>query len=387
LDDLPACVEILRRLVAFPTVSSDGNRDMIDWLADRAEAAGARVEVMTDATGAKANLWATFGPDIDGGLVLSGHTDVVPVAGQDWSSDPFVLREADGRLYGRGTCDMKGFIAAVMTRLPDLAAAATARPIHLAFTYDEEVGCFGARHLIEALRPRPVRPAMAIVGEPTSMRIIDGHKGCCEYSTRFTGLDGHGSRPDLGVNAIDYALRYATRLLALGADLASRPTPDSAFTPPWTTVNIGRIEGGTARNVIAGQAQIDWEIRPVDWADATLVKDTLARYCEATLLPEMRALAPGAGIETEVIGEVPGLDPRVANPARDLVAGVLGANGTDLAAFGTEAGLFQDLGLSVVLCGPGRIDEAHKPDEFVEIAQLDRALEMLRGAAAAFALG
>ena len=387
MDDLAACTETLRRLVAFPTVSSDGNRALIAWLADRVEAAGARVEVMADATGAKANLWATFGPDADGGLVLSGHTDVVPVEGQDWSSDPFVLREAEGRLYGRGTCDMKGFIAAVMTVLPDLAAAARERPIHLAFTYDEEVGCFGARHLVEALRARPVRPAMAIVGEPTSLRIIDGHKGCCEYATRFTGIDGHGSRPDLGVNAIDYALRYATRLQSLAEDLASRPPPGSTFVPPWTTVNIGRIDGGIARNVIAGHARIDWEMRPVDWADAAFVKDALARYCEATLLPAMRAVAPEAGIETEVVGEVPGLDPRATNPARDLLAGVLGANGTDLAAFGTEAGLFQELGMSVVLCGPGRIDEAHKPDEFVEIAQLDRALEMLRGVAAAFGRG
>ncbi|MGI1663623.1 acetylornithine deacetylase [Palleronia sp. KMU-117] len=387
MDTLSACVETLRRLVAFPTVSSDGNRDLIAFLAERAEAAGARVEVMTDATGAKANLWATFGPEVDGGLVLSGHTDVVPVEGQDWSSDPFVLREAGGRLYARGTCDMKGFIAAVMTVLPDLAASARVRPIHLAFTYDEEVGCFGARHLVEILRPRATRPAMAIVGEPTSLRIIDGHKGCCEYTTRFTGLDGHGSRPDLGVNAIDYALRYATRLLALGDDLASRPPPGSAFSPPWTTVNIGRIEGGTARNVIAGQAQLEWEMRPVDWADAAWVKEALARYCEATLLPAMRTIAPQAAIETEVVGEVRGLDPRNDNPARDLVASVLGANGTDLAAFGTEAGLFQDLGLSVVLCGPGRIDEAHKPDEFIEIAQLDRALHTLRGVAAAFARG
>ncbi|GAB4387560.1 acetylornithine deacetylase [Albidovulum sp.] len=377
MTDLDATRAILADLIGFPTVSSDSNLAMIAYLAERLKAAGARVDVHLDETGQKANLFATLGPEGPGGIVLSGHTDVVPVADQDWRTDPFVMAEQDGRLYGRGACDMKGFIAAVLALLPEFAAARLTRPLHFAFTHDEEVGCLGARALVEILRAEGVRPAAAIIGEPTSMRIIEGHKGCYEYSTHFHGLEGHGSAPERGVNAVEFAVRYVARLLELREALKARAPVASPFDPPWTTINTGALVGGVAHNVIPGKARIDWEMRPVRTEDADFVKAALARHCEEVLLPEMRRVSPEAAIVTEVIGEVVGLLPAERNEARRLVMELTGANGAGTVPFGTEAGLFQSLGMSVVVCGPGSIEQAHKPDEFVALDQLAECLTML----------
>lgn len=368
---------LLRDLVAFPTISEDSNRALIDHLAGRLEAAGARVEVMADASGKKANLFATLGPEGDGGIVLSGHSDVVPVAGQDWTMEPFALTERDGRLYVRGTCDMKGFIAAAVAMAPVFAGRRLSRPLHFAFTHDEEVGCLGARSLAAALTARGLRPSVAIIGEPTSMRIIEGHKGCYEYSTHFTGLAGHASAPDQGVNAVEYAVRYVARLLEVGETLKARAPAASPFDPPWTTVSTGVLTGGNARNVIAAEARVDWEMRPVQPGDADFVKEALRRYCDETLLPAMRRVAPEAGIVTEVVGEVEGLVPASDNEARRIVAELTGANGAGTVPFGTEAGIFQSLGMSVVVCGPGSIEQAHKPDEYIAVDQLRDCLTML----------
>lgn len=368
---------MLDRLIAFPTVSQDSNRAMIDWIAERLSGLGARIDIQQDPTGTKANLWATLGPEVDGGIVLSGHTDVVPVADQAWSCDPFTMHEAEGRLYGRGTCDMKGFIAAALAMAPDLAARATARPVHFAFTYDEEIGCFGARALADRLRGTGLRPAIALIGEPTEMRIIEGHKGCYEYSTHFTGLEGHGSAPGRGVNAVEYAVRYVARLMELQEALRTRAPASSRFDPPWTTINTGALIGGVAHNVIPGRAQVDWEMRPVQAADAAFVKDALAHLVDTDLRPAMQAVHPGADIVTEVIGEVDGLEPMDENAARDLIMELTGANGADVVPFGTEAGIFQGLGISTVVCGPGSIEQAHKPDEFVALDQLEQCLGLL----------
>ncbi|UWR77142.1 acetylornithine deacetylase [Phaeobacter inhibens] len=368
---------ILSDLIAYPTVSADSNLEMIAYLANRLEDCGARVDVMFDASGQKANLFATLGPDTDGGIVLSGHSDVVPVTDQDWTSDPFKMEERDGRLYGRGTCDMKGFIAATLAMAPEFAAQISRRPIHFAFTYDEEVGCIGAGHLVQALRERGLKPRLALIGEPTSMRVVEGHKGCHEYSTRFQGLEGHGSDPGRGVNAVEYAARYVSRLLDLRGDLQQRTPPDSRFDPPWMTLNIGALNGGSAHNVIASKAQVDWEMRPVQPSDADHVKDTMARYCRDTLLPAMQAIYPEASIETEVVGEVAGLTPTTQNEARELMADLLGSNAAELVPFGTEAGLFQELGMDVVVCGPGSIAQAHKADEYLSFDQLSQCLNVL----------
>ena len=368
---------LLGELIAFETVSSASNLDMIAHLARHLQESGADVEILHDETGTKANLFATIGPRKDGGIVLSGHSDVVPVTDQDWSSDPFHMEERDGNLYGRGTCDMKGFIAAAVAMAPFYAALNPTRPIHFAFTYDEEVGCFGGQALAESLKELGIKPAVAIVGEPTSMRIIEGHKGCYEYTTRFTGLEGHGSGPDRGVNAVEYAVRYVSKLLELKAELQTRAPKESRFDPPWTTINTGSLVGGVAHNVIPGKAQVEWEMRPVQRSDADHVKSVLAQYCEHDLLPKMQAVYPDAGIETEIIGEVDGLEPVTENEARDIVMELTGANGADLVPFGTEAGIFQGLGMNVVVCGPGSIEQAHKPDEYVSVDQLSQCLEML----------
>ncbi len=370
-------VALLRELVAFPTISEVSNLDMIAYIGHRLESCGARVEIFHDEIGHKANLFATIGPDRDGGIVLSGHSDVVPVAEQDWASDPFELIEHDAQLYGRGTCDMKGFIAAAVSMAPLLAKRATTRPLHFAFTYDEEVGCLGGQALIESLRARGIRPGVAIIGEPTMMRVIEGHKGCYEYTTRFSGLAGHGSAPARGVNAVEYAVRYVNRLLELQEALRARAPESSRYDPPWTTINTGSISGGVAHNVIASNAAVEWEMRPVQAADARFVKEDLARYCEEMLLPRMRKIHPEASITTEIVGEVDGLEPAALNEARDIVMELTGADTAELVPFGTEAGLFQAYGTSAVVCGPGSIEQAHKPDEYIALDQVQHCIDML----------
>ncbi len=376
IDDTKA---ILADLVAFPTVSADSNLELIAYAAERLSACDASLHVMRDESGHKANLFATIGPQVDGGIVLSGHSDVVPALAEEWQSDPFVLREADGRLYGRGTCDMKGFIAATLAMAPRYGKLGLKRPIHFAFTYDEEVGCLGAQHLINDLTSMGIKPSVAIIGEPTEMRIIEGHKGCFEYTTHFTGLEGHGSRPELGVNAVEYAVRYVTRMMELAAEVQKMAPKGSRFEPPWTTVQVGQISGGMARNVIPGHCAVEWEMRPVSKRDADHVKSGLQTYCDEVLLPAMQHVSPEAGILTETIAEVAGLVPADANEARAIVSALTGQDDADLVAFGTEAGLFQSLGMSAVICGPGSIAQAHKPDEFIAISGLQDCLDMLTG--------
>ncbi len=374
---LEKTLDLMGQLIAFPTVSSDSNLAMIEFLADRLEDVGAKVDVLADESGQKANLFATLGPETDGGIVLSGHSDVVPVTDQSWTCDPFKMAQRDDKLFGRGACDMKGFIAASVALAPLFAEKVNSRPIHFAFTYDEEVGCIGAGHLAQNLRTRGIMPSVAIIGEPTDMRIIEGHKGCYEYTTHFHGLEGHGSAPERGVNAVEYAVRYVNRLLALKENLRLMAPDDSRFDPRWTTVNVGALNGGVAHNVIASKAHVDWEMRPVQKSDADYVKSNLRGYCDNDLLPAMRAVFPEASIETEVIGEVEGLIPVDDNEARKIVSELTGANGADLVPFGTEAGIFQSLGMDVVVCGPGSINQAHKADEYVSLDQMAQCLTML----------
>lgn len=379
MDHLARTRDILGELIAFPTVSSDSNLELITYAADLLSSAGATLSFTRDETGTKANLFATLGPAGDGGIVLSGHTDVVPVTGQDWVSDPFVMTERDGRLFGRGACDMKGFIACVLAMVPRYGSLDLKRPLHVALTHDEEVGCMGARTLVAEIERVGIKPAVAIIGEPTSMRVIEGHKGCHEYTTEFTGLEGHGSRPELGVNAVEYAARYIGRLLDLREALVARAPARSRFTPPWTTLQVGRIAGGVAHNVIAGHCAVDWEMRPVQRGDADFVKEEVGAYVERELRPAMRAVSPNADIVTHTVGEIAGLAVADESEARDIVFALTGQSEADVVAFGTEAGLFQALGMSVVVCGPGSIDQAHKPDEYIALDQLSACLKMLDG--------
>ena len=377
MDMLQRTREVLADLVAFPTISSDSNLELIAYAANLLSEAGATLSLTRDETGTKANLFATVGPEGDGGIVLSGHTDVVPADPGEWTSDPFRLTERDGRLFGRGTCDMKGFLAAAIAMAPRFAAAGLKRPLHFAFTYDEEVGCFGARALVQELERSGIRPAVAIIGEPTSMGVIEGHKGCYEYTTEFTGLEGHGSQPDRGVNAVEYAARYISRMLDIAEELKERAPAESRFDPPWTTLQVGRIEGGKARNVIAGSCTVEWEMRPISPDDASFAKRQLADYVGRVLLPSMRAVCPHCDIVTRTVGEIEGLQIVEDSEARRIVMELTGADRADVVPFGTEAGLFQSAGISSIICGPGSIEQAHKPDEFIAIDQLAACLEML----------
>ena len=369
--------DVLQRLIAYPTISADSNLQIIEFLADYLDHLGADVLLNHASEGTKANLFATLGQGHENGVLLSGHTDVVPVADQDWSHDPFDMIERDGRLYGRGTCDMKGFIAACLTKAHDYAKLPLKTPVHFAFTYDEETGCIGAQGLAEWLQNQGITPRLAIIGEPTGMKAIEGHKGCCEYTTHFHGKAGHGSMPDIGLNAVEYALRYGTKLMDIAQELQMRAPENGRFDPPWTTLNIGRITGGHIHNVIPENCSMDWEFRPVQDADFSYVKETIETYVSDTLLPEMQRRVPKANITTEIVGEVVGLEPTDQNEARDIVLELTGQNHADVVPFGTEAGIFAGLGMSVVVCGPGSIQQAHKPDEFIALSPLEACLSFL----------
>lgn len=374
---LQRAIALTRQLVEMPTISADSNLTLIRFLESYLRDLGATTELSFDTSETKANLFATLGPDIDGGVVLSGHTDVVPVAGQDWFSDPFILREADDRLYGRGTCDMKGFIACTLAMAPEFAAANLQKPVHFAFSYDEEIGCLGAAVMLEALKASGRKPSIALLGEPTGMKVIEGHKGCCENTTYFGGLEGHSSMPDAGVNAVEYAARYVAQLLEIAEDLKPRAPADSRFHPPHSTISVGAIRGGVAHNVIPNSCELDWEFRAINPSDKTFIRARIDRYADQVLRPQMLAGWDGASLVNEVLGDVDGLMPMENSAAVALARELTGGNSVELVSFGTEAGLFQQLGISTVVCGPGHISEAHKPDEFVELSQLEACLQML----------
>jgi acetylornithine deacetylase len=376
-----AALEILDRLVAFDTTSARSNLDLIQWVADYLAGFGVAA-VRSAASEGKANLFATIGPPEQGGVILSGHTDVVPVAGQEWHSDPFKLTAQDDRLYGRGSADMKGFIALVLALVPQMTSRALRVPLHLAFTHDEETGCLGAPSLIRALPTGMARPLIAIVGEPTSMRIANAQKGCSFFRTRITGHEGHSSAPDRGVNAIVAAAEMIAEIGRLHAEARGRARPDSGFDPPHSTLSVGTIAGGTAVNIIARECAFDWDLRTLPHEDAAALKARIDRFIAADLLPRMRAVYPEAAVETETIVAVPPLVPVAGSPAEALARRLTGTNTTTTVSFASEAGLYQEAGIPAIICGPGSIDVAHKPDEFItraELAQgqgfLDRLLD------------
>mgnify|MGYP003342790862 FL=1 len=377
LEQITKTKELLEQLISYPTISADSNRDLIHFVANYLEGLGAEVYIIQTDDEKKANLFATLGGKSPNGILLSGHTDVVPVSGQKWDTDPFNLFQKDDKLYGRGACDMKGFIAAVLCKAKEYAELDLKTPVSFAFTYDEETGCLGAKNLAEWLDINNIKPKITIIGEPTMMKVVEGHKGCCEYTTHFRGKAGHGSMPELGVNAIEYALLFGTRLMNLTNELKLRKPSDSKFDPPWTTINIGQIEGGIAHNVISENCSLSWEFRPVQTSDYDYVKRTMEAYISNDLSPQMQKTYKDAKIYTEVLGEVTGLEPTEINEARDIVLELTGQNHADLVSFGTEAGIYNSLGSSVVVCGPGSIEQAHKPNEFVSLQQLNACLSFL----------
>jgi acetylornithine deacetylase len=368
-DRLAAAVTILDRLIAFDTVSEKSNLALIDWVADYLAGHGI-ASARSSAFDGKANLLATIGPPEEGGVLLSGHTDVVPVAGQAWQSDAFRLAERDGRLCGRGSADMKGFLALVLALVPEARARRLKVPVHLALTHDEETGCFGAPALIRTLPEGIARPRLAIVGEPTSMQVANRQKGCGFFRTRITGKDGHSSAPGSGANAIVAAAEIITEIGRLAADAKRRAPPESGFDPPHTTLSVGTIKGGAAVNIIARDCEFEWDLRNVPEDDAAALKARLDDFIAADLLPRMRAAYPHAAIETETIVNVPPLLPEAASPAEALARRLTGANTTTTVSFATEAGLYQRAGIPAVVCGPGSIAVAHQPDEYIGRGEL-----------------
>ncbi len=362
--------EMIERLVAFDTTSRESNLGLIHFVRDYLTGHGVESTLIPDETGAKANLFATIGPEVDGGVVLSGHTDVVPVDGQDWSSDPFEISERDGRLYGRGTSDMKSFCAIALAKVPDMVARGLALPIHFALSYDEEVGCLGAPDLSRPLQGLPVRPQALIVGEPTEMKVVNAHKGCCAIRTTVTGLEGHSSETHKGVNSIIAAARLVAYLGDKAEELQTTDLNDR-FDPPYTTIQVGTITGGTAGNIIPKETTFWWEYRTLPGADGPGIVADFEAFAQERVLPKMRAVHPEANIEIDVRGEIIPLVPEDGSPAETLVLALTGSNQTYAVSYGTEAGIFQQGGVASVICGPGSISVAHRPDEYIELSQVE----------------
>ncbi len=374
---------MLARLVAHRTVSSDSNLALIDDVRRYLESYGVASRLVPNADGTKANLVATIGPAVAGGAVLSGHTDVVPVEGQPWSSDPFALVERDGRLYGRGSSDMKGFIACALAAVPALVHAKLQRPIHLCLSYDEEIGCFGAPHAIELFGRELPQAALCIVGEPTMMRVVVGHKSSWVNRVAIVGREAHSSAPHLGANAIVYMGRFLAFLDALQAELRAKGLADAvpgvSFDPPWTTLGIGLIHGGTAANIVARECALTWEFRALPGANPEAIYAQAAAKI-AELDAAIKQEAPEASVSMTRYAAIPGLKPEIDGPAAKLALALTGANRTETVAFGTEAGQFQAAGISTVICGPGDIAVAHKTDEYTtrdQLAQCDAFIAKL----------
>ena len=376
----PDTLKILSELIKFQTVSGTSNIELIEYCEKKLSVLGATSFKTFDQKKLRANLFSTIngGEKLNGGgIILSGHTDVVPASTKDWSSNPFIANERDNKIFGRGSCDMKGFIACTLALAPYFASANLKKPIHFSYTYDEETACQGAPVMLQELKKRKINCSVCIVGEPTNMKAIQAHKGCYEYSTHFFGLAGHGSAPDKGVNAVEYATKFINKLMELREELKKRVPKNSVFTPPFTTLQIGRIKGGSARNVIADKCTVDWELRPVVFEDGLFVNQTMDNYVNDILLPEMRRTYPKSKIEKEIIGEIIGFDKEENSEAVNLICNLTGDNSRDVVSFGTEAGLFQELGISTVVCGPGSIEQAHKIDEYVSFNELKLCLKML----------
>ena len=373
-----ASVEMIRRLVSFDTTSRDSNLELIGWVRAYLAGHGVASELVPDETGRKANLFATIGPADRPGLVLSGHTDVVPIDGQEWSSDPFALVERDGRLFGRGTCDMKSFVAVALALVPEIKASARATPIHLAFSYDEEVGCIGVRRLLAELARRPVKPWACIVGEPTSMKPVRAHKGKVSERARVRGFECHSSLAPQGVNAVQVAAELVALVARMGRRFAADGPFDREFDVPHTTAHVGVIHGGTALNIVPRDCWFDFEFRHLPGDDPDALLAAVHAHAADELEPAMRAIHADTGIGFEPLSTIPGLATAEDSEIVQLAKAATGANATGKVAFGTEAGLFEGIGIPTVVCGPGSIDQAHKPDEFVALDQVALCEQFLR---------
>jgi acetylornithine deacetylase len=368
--------ELLARLVSFDTTSHKTNLSLIGFVEDYLKQYGIASERVTSDDGTKANLFATIGPAGKPGVALSGHTDVVPVDGQVWDSDPFSLTERDGRFYGRGTADMKGFLACCLASVPGFLQRDLATPIHLAFSYDEEIGCIGVRPMVARLGRDIIKPRMVIVGEPTSMRVVDAHKGPVRWNIEVIGRAAHSSMSHLGVNAIAHAAQLIDELRRIEKELKDSGG-DPRFDPAYPTLQVTRIDGGTATNIIPVSCRFTFDVRALPGIDIDAIEARLDRYAQTQCLPAMRAIAPEADITISRENSVP---PFLASPNSEAVAlclSLLGSNETWAVSYATEAGLFQDAGAPAVVCGPGSIDQAHTANEWIAVSEIDACMAFL----------
>lgn len=377
-----AALALLERLISFDTESSKSNLELVAAVEDYFRSLGVDYVKIPNGAGDKAALFATIGPKIDGGVVLSGHTDVVPVAGQEWTGDPFKLRREGTRVYGRGACDMKGFDAICLAMIPEFQKAGLSRPIHILLSYDEETTCLGPLDAIARFGADLPRPGAVLIGEPTLMQVADAHKAIATYRTTVHGHEAHSSKPHLGANAIETACDLVTELYRFAAELAAQGDPSGRFDPPYSTIQVGTIHGGTARNILAKNCAFHWEFRSLPNVAQSLAHAHLEDYAARVATPKLTRFAKNAFIETVTEVQVPGLRPESGSSAESLALKLAQSNQTISVPFATEAGRFQLAEIPTVVCGPGSIDQAHQPDEYIEIAQVEAGLAFMRRLAA-----
>lgn len=377
IEDLTHQIEWIARLVAHDTTSRNSNLPLIEDVESYLRERGVESRRVPNEAGDKANLYFTVGPMTEGGVVLSGHTDVVPVDEQPWDTDPWRVVEKDGKLFGRGVADMKSFSAIALSLLPDMLAADLKRPIHFALSYDEEVGLLGAPSMIEEMRRSLPRPSAVIVGEPSDMKVVDGHKGVAIFRTTVTGHEAHSSQHHRGASAIMGANRLITKISEMTKRRKDAALADSPFTPPYTTMTVGVIEGGTAANILARRCCFVWDVRILPGDDIGDIQSEFAAEAEA-LAREMQARWPECGVETETLAMGPPLMPSTDNPAAELAHKLTGGNKRHSVAYAAEAGQFQEAGFPTVICGPGSIDQAHQPNEFITLDQVAKGKEFIR---------
>jgi acetylornithine deacetylase len=366
-------VELLARLVAFDTTSHKSNLEIVAFIEDYLLQHGVSSRRVVADDGLKASLYATIGPADGGGVALSGHTDVVPVEGQTWSSDPFILRSEAGRHYGRGACDMKGYLACMLAAVPDFKKRKLKTPIHLAFSYDEEIGCLGVRPMIAEFGKKLAKPRLVIVGEPTNMQVVDAHKGPVRWQVEVTGRAAHSSMSHLGVNAITYAARLITELERMGTDLKVTSRNDR-FNPPFATLQVTKLEGGTANNIIPIFCRFGFEVRALPGVDIDGIERRIRTFAETSCLPEMLGVADEAAISITRANTVPPFAAEPNSEATSLALKLTGQNGTHTVSYATEAGLFQDAGSASIVCGPGDIAQAHTPDEWIADSEINKCM-------------
>jgi acetylornithine deacetylase len=371
-------IDMIRRLVGFDTTSRESNLALIDFVRDYLDGWGVESELIFDDEQRKANLYATIGPGDRGGVMLSGHSDVVPVDGQAWHSDPFAIAEKGGALYGRGTADMKSFIAVALSLVPEFVARKLKTPVHFAFSYDEEVGCIGVRGIIAMLKERDIRPTACIVGEPTMMQPVIAHKGKVSLRCHVRGLESHSALAHEGVNAVEAAAEIVAHLKSMARRKRDRGPYDPGFSPPYTTVHTGTIEGGTALNIVPRDCRFLFEFRNIPGDDPAPLFAELRRYAETTLLPEMHRVSPETSIAFEEMNVVGAFDMPADHELVHMAQALSGANSVGKVSFCAEAGLFQQAAIPTVICGPGSIEVAHKPDEHVAIDQVRQCETFMR---------